>query len=382
MAGAEVIFSLLILLLYVIMILRFRQGFKKYPEFHRCDGIDNTGVSIVVAFRNESANLVNLLKALTEQNYPERLYEVIMVDDHSDDGSDVLVRDHCEQHANFRYLINGLGLTGKKAAIRTGVFSSKNDLIVTTDADCTMGPEWLKTIAAFYQSENPDMIIGLVHTDSPSGFLRQFNEAEFSALIASGAGAAAIGYPIYCNAANLAFKKSSYINFRDPIMHSVASGDDTFLLHHLIKSGKKTVLLKSSDALVNTQLPKNWLSFLQQRIRWASKSRYYRNIHTICAALLVFGMNLLIIWSVYLLFARQYQWLFPVLFAIKFFADYLLADSYYKFLSKRIMPGWFFLYSIFYPLFTVIVAFAGFAGNYSWKGRNYRFGSKILISKF
>src|SRR3972149_10318722 len=98
--------SLVILVLYVLKIQKFKYNWEHYSEF-KPSGLDcKTGISVIIAFRNEISNLPALLSALKEQEYPPILYEVILVNDHSDDGSDILVQDFCTEHPNFRLLQN------------------------------------------------------------------------------------------------------------------------------------------------------------------------------------------------------------------------------------------------------------------------------------
>ncbi len=75
-------------------------------------------------------------------------------------------------------IINNKG-TGKKQALRTGIQAAKGDLIITTDADCTMGKSWIRTIAAFYEINKPDMIICPVQMESVHGFFGDFRNLNF-----------------------------------------------------------------------------------------------------------------------------------------------------------------------------------------------------------
>ncbi len=108
---------------------------------------------------------------------------------------------------------------GKKAAVLKGVQHAAFNLIVFTDADCTMEDNWLSSIAAIYSQQNADMIIGLVDMEVKPGLFNRFQEIEFLSLVASGAAAAAGGRPIYCNAANLAFQKGSFSFLCRSVVH-------------------------------------------------------------------------------------------------------------------------------------------------------------------
>jgi len=366
-----VILALASTLLYYLKIRDFYLNWKRYKEFKGSASGNLDAISIVIAFRNEKLRLLQLLTALQKQNYSEKSFEVILVDDHSNDGSDTIVKQFCKQFCNFRYVRNEENRKGKKAAIYTGIKSASGELIITTDADCTMDENWLSTIAAFYAENHPDMIMGLIDIDSGSTFFERFQEVEFLSLVASGAGAAACGRPIYCNAANLVFKKSLVELSSDPFKGITASGDDTFLLHNAKKQNKNIVLLKSRDAIIKTTRQEKWSDYLNQRSRWISKSRYYYDPDTIFTAVIVLSVNLLLIASLAALIFGNVIWLFPVIYIIKVSADYSLLRDFMRFLGKKLSILRFMLYSFIYPFAISIFVFAGFFLGYQWKGRRF-----------
>src|SRR5690606_8705269 len=95
-------------------------------------------ISIVVAVRNEEKNIASLLESLIKQDYPKHQYEVILVDDHSTDGTIELLKNLSSPPLNLIILQLPVGVTSKKSAISSGINTASGELIVTTDADCTM----------------------------------------------------------------------------------------------------------------------------------------------------------------------------------------------------------------------------------------------------
>ena len=115
--------------------------------------------SIVIAVRNEQANMERLLHSLTELNYKKADFEIIIVDDHSTDGTATLAT----QLLNI-YNLNGTVISlqnskGKKSAIAEGIKISKAGVIITTDTDCVFNPDWLKGINNEFNLSEPDMLI-------------------------------------------------------------------------------------------------------------------------------------------------------------------------------------------------------------------------------
>jgi poly-beta-1,6-N-acetyl-D-glucosamine synthase len=370
--------SLLLLTLYVIKILKYRHDWIRYPTFKPSGAGLGTGISVIVAFRNEQDNLPALLSALQKQQYPASLFEVILVNDHSDDGSAILVQDFCREHANFRLVQNEITASGKKSAIINGIAHASFELILTTDADCTMTPFWLATLAEYYQDRQPAMIIGLVQMNTEGGFLGGFQETEFLSLVAAGAGAAAGYDPVYCNGACLAFRKSLFLSYADPTQVALVSGDDTLFMLTVKRSRRGSIiLLKSIPAMVNTRGMTSWRDFFHQRKRWVSKSLYYRDRQILYTAVLVFLVNVTVISSLTAFFVIGNYWLFPVVYTVKMLTDLMFLKSYMEFLGKELPVLRFMLYELMYPFYAVFISVTGLSTGFTWKGRRFRINSPI-----
>jgi cellulose synthase/poly-beta-1,6-N-acetylglucosamine synthase-like glycosyltransferase len=373
-----VVISFAILFLYVYKLLKYKQSWEHYPESKPDIQNFTTGISVIVAFRNEANNLPALLNSLATQDYPVNLFEVILVNDHSGDASEILAERFCTTQQNFRLMHNVHDKTGKKAAIIHGIERASFDLLVTTDADCTPAIHWLASIAQQYQEKHPDMIVGLVDITSGKGFFSRFQEIEFLGLVAAGAGAVAGGNPLYCNGANLAFTKSLFHAYTDPFREHVTSGEDTFFMHTVKKDpGRTILLLKAIPSVVVTKSAATWNDFMQQRKRWVSKSLYYRDAETIYVALLVFLNCMLILISLFLFVSGRNFMLFPVMYLVKTLTDIMFLRKYFHFCGKKIPVMLFTVYELIYPLYMVFFTITGIITGNSWKGRSKRFNYQV-----
>jgi biofilm PGA synthesis N-glycosyltransferase PgaC len=367
-----VVISVVVTLLYLLKISMYHYYWKKFPVYDKAEEQPSPyiGISVVVAFRNEEKSLPRLLDSLSKQVYPEVLREVILVNDHSDDRSLKIAEDFAYTHPGFHCLTNEKEENGKKAAVLKGIKHTAFSLIVFTDADCTMGDNWLSSIAAVYTRQNPGLIIGLVDMDMKAGLFNRFQEIEFLSLVASGAAAAAGGRPIYCNAANLAFRKDLFLSFADPLSMAVPSGDDTlFMLRVKQDPATRIVLMKSVAGIVTTNGAANIREFFNQRSRWASKSRYYTDREILYTAGLVLGISTALLLSALAMALGKNSWLFPVLLAAKSLMDYLFINDFLRFYAKRIHPGLFVMFEAIYPVYILISAATGLFNRYTWKER-------------
>lgn len=327
-------------------------------------------VSVVIAVRNESDNIERLLEQLANQNYNKEMFNIIVVDDHSDDNTVKLVQDLITK-IDLKINLVGASGEGKKNAIREGILNSSADFIVTTDGDCEVTSNWLSSIISYYSMEGCKVICGPVVYSNNKSLFQKFITLDFASLVASGAGSIGAGLPLMGNGANLAFEREIYGRFNDD-SGKYASGDDVFLIHHVTKKyGSKAIgFLKNEDAIVTTPPPSGINSFLKQRARWASKAKGYYLIWPMLVSIIVFLFNMVL----FLMLAGSifFNWLLPIYFLIiitKFLIDIPLVQGYLSFCRIRKVAPWFFLMEFIYPIYIVVAVFAS-VFKFEWKGRS------------
>src|SRR6185436_883472 len=140
--------------------------------FSQTDYDSSIKISVIIPARNEEENIGKLLSSIEKQTYPSHLFEVIVVDDHSTDNTVAVVNSY-----SFAKLIK-LEFDNinsyKKKAIESGIAAASGDLIVTTDADCIVPGNWLKTFASFKETINPVFIAAPVALENESNLLQTF----------------------------------------------------------------------------------------------------------------------------------------------------------------------------------------------------------------
>lgn len=331
----------------------------------------NTKISVIVAFRNEEGNLNSLLKSFEKQEYPAKLFEIIFVNDHSDDNGVNIIENY--KLDNIKILHLEESKNGKKAAIDKGIKASNGELIVTTDADCIFNENWLSTIVSFYEKEKSDMIIAPVVFEKQGGFLYQFQYYDFLALMASTAGACRLKMPIMNNGANLAYKKETYLELHDATKTKIASGDDMFLLINMKQKNKKIQFLNSVEALVNTKSEMSFNQFINQRIRWAGKNKNHSDFHILSIGFVVLLFNLslitmgiLSIWSSTLFFS------FLLILITKTIIEYVLISFTASALHQKIRLYTFFFLQPFHIIYISLIPILSLFTKYKWKDRKIR----------
>lgn len=342
-------------------------------------------ISVIIAARNEQDNIGNLLEHLIVQNYPENRYEIIVVNDFSIDQTVKIIETYTSVYQNIQLvdLVKKEHCGGKKCALQQGIAQATGDLIITTDADCFMSPDWLFCIAQRYVQTRVQMIIAPVlfsDTCKPANWFIKIQALEFISLTGITAGYAALQRPVMCNGANFAYSRRIYQKFNDPFHARYPSGDDVlFMLRYKyyqkneIKKQTDIAYIKSTDAVVYTLPQLTLTGFIQQRIRWTSKSRAYNDPDTIMVAIVVFAIHLTILLLLVASCINQSLFIhFVLLFATKLIVDFLFLLRITAFFGKTRLLWWFLPAQIFNFIYICTIAILGQFVSYSWKKRNYK----------
>ena len=179
--------SYVLLGIYLIIVVGLMKGWYMIDNFKPSRNSFKTSVSILVPARNESANIAFTLKALIAQHYPHHLMEIIVINDHSTDDTAQIVQVFKENGVKLINLeADQTTNSYKKKAIETAIAQSDSELIITTDADCIMGQNWLSTIVDFYESNNFKMISSPVAYHEEQSIFERCQTLEFSFLIGFG----------------------------------------------------------------------------------------------------------------------------------------------------------------------------------------------------
>ena len=330
-----------------------------------------TSFSIIVPFRNEENDFLELLNSISSLNYPKNLFEIVVVNDDSNDNSVLIFNKWQSENPEISSkLLQNIRKSNspKKDAISTAIYSISNEWIITTDADCVVNKNWLLAFDNFIQSSNFEMIIGSVSISNNNGFLNFFQFVDLLSLQGTTIGTFGINKPFMCNGANFAYTKKIFLKLNGfDGNDKIASGDDVFLLQKAFKHfPEKVKYLKNKDSIVKTKPEKSWSKLFSQRVRWASKTGSYDGFFGKFLAVIVLAINLF--FAISLFYIHFKIWIY--LFLLKFIVDYILLFKTNIFIQGNnfIFP---IISSLCYPFFSVSVAFCSFFGSFEWKNRRF-----------
>ncbi|UOG76567.1 glycosyltransferase [Hymenobacter tibetensis] len=335
-------------------------------------------LSVLIAARNEAANLPLLLTDLQRQRLPASVFEVLVVDDHSTDATAEVVANAARTSSfSLRLLqlatLPGPVRTGKKAALEAAIAQANGAWVVCTDADCRVLPNWL---LAHHQMQDATahFVSGPVLLTG-QGVLAALQGLELAGLVASGAAGILLHNPTMCNGANLSYRRASFAAVRGFSGNAhVASGDDEFLLHKLHAAYPAGIrFLKDRQAIVRTAAQPTLRQLLRQRVRWASKWQHYRTTAPRRLAVVVLAANVALAAG-----ALALPWQ-PALgpwvlgsWVLKLGADVLFLLPVLHFFERRRWLAWVPVLQVAYAPYALLVGLAGYRGGYEWKGRQVK----------
>lgn len=246
-------------------------------------------VSIVIPARNEQANLPALFASLQVQEYAGSL-EVVFIDDRSSDATLQMFQDF-QASATFPVKILHLdenpGPNFKQKALEYGIELASGDYLLFTDADCTMSPAWVATMAALLGDERTALAIGPVYKRiDGNGFFRLFQAFDHAVRYMYLTGGAGLGVPCGGFGNNLIIRRTALNTIGGYAAVPYSLTEDAALIS-CIRSRKEFHIragTTESSRVVTTPVP-CWRDLVNQGLRWNNGGLFAPDLET----RLVFG---------------------------------------------------------------------------------------------
>lgn len=373
MISLVVLFAFL-LLFYSFFLILIYKGLNRLEIFTGQKIIPNEFISVIIPFRNEEDSILKSLESLEKQKYNNAKFEVIYINDKSEDNSLNILR-HSIKKTNIKVISvpdNSLLRGHKKKAIEYGIRNSQGEIIVTTDADCTHNENWLSSLVSIFD-KNTGFVSGPVEFNAGNSFFERLQRLEFASLIITGAGLIGSNKPTICNAANLAFRKSVFYKVNGYSNNlNISSGDDEFLMHKIHKETNMRVkFCTDRNAMAYTEPNKNISQFYQQRKRWASKGLFYSDKFLVLKLILIYLFYLSLVVQPILGFVLSpiFFVTFGTSFFIKIFLEYLILKKGVNMLFHKDIMKVFLSAEILHVPYILLSGVSGAFGNYRWKDR-------------
>ena len=359
---------LLFAVLYVLMILLFAVAaanarYSSNPAYRPF-------VSIIIAARNEEMNIGSCLQSLAALSYPQDLFEVIIVDDRSEDSTASIVQEFASTHSWTRMVSakQSTGpLQGKTNAIMQGIDVAKGEILLFTDADCAVPAGWIENTVKYYSDESIGIVAGFTELRARRPF-EEMQTLDWFFLFSVAAATVRLGYPVTAVGNNLSVRRAAYdaVGGYRNIPFSVT---EDYALFHAITSAKPYRARYPMDffALVRSGTCSTWRQLHRQKLRWFTGGRGMepKSIAILCGA---YVLNILLLVGIFVLPFTE----IASAFAMKLFADIaLLLPPLIRFKRVALFRSFpfFAVYFLLYVLLYPILVLTG--QSVIWKERSF-----------
>ena len=259
---------LIVVSIFFLQIIVFTIGANK--KFVRLKEDELPSVSVIVAARDEEENILRCMQSLDKCIYDEDKLEIILVNDHSSDSTGEIIKEFIKDKPKFKTIIPGAGqgsLSGKANAIHNGILIANGEVIISTDADCSVSPLWAKTIASYF-TEGVSFVGGYTSQTDEKVFYGM-QSIDFIYLLTVAGGAMNFGKPLSCIGNNMAYRKDVYweVGGYEKIPFTVTEDFQLLMAIHEVKE-YKTIYPIEADALVVSIPCKNYKELYRQKKRW------------------------------------------------------------------------------------------------------------------
>ena len=369
------------ILLFLTVVVYIRQIVFFYRGLAQLSVGTNTvlhSVTVIIPARNEELNIAHCLNSILAQDYPKDKLAVIVIDDQSTDNTGLIVRE-ISQHSLIPVTLLQSDITStirspKIRAMSLGIQHSLNEIIVTTDADCTVSPLWISTINSYFEN-NVGVVTGVTvykKSEHLSSLFWGIQFLDFISYSAIAAGAIGMNRVLVSNGSNMAFRIKAFDEAKGfDTLIQINTGDDSLLAQKIVASGQwKSRFAYDEQAVVTTHPVLTWKGVLHQRMRWVGQTAYYPP-YMMFFMICTFVMYLLL---TVMLSISFFRWnIFPWLIAAgKFTVDYLIMHRFARITRTKEALKYFLPTALIHIPFVLLSTIGGYFFRFEWKERTMK----------
>jgi len=353
----------------------FLHGLTKIKITHNAE---KPRVSVIIPARNERENIGSCIESLLNQSYPKNLYEIIVVDDESEDDTRAIVEKFQLGNSNIK-LATTVGvkskLIGRVKALNCGLAKASNEIVFITDADCKASYCWIEHTVGLF-SECVGLVCGYsaIDDEKEKNLWIKFQAIENIAFLTLCAGGINTGLVIGATGQNMAFRKNEFLKIGGfEIMQNVHTGDDVVFINNWKDlSGSAIKFSKSIESIVKVKPIRNISDLFNQHKRWlSSMPRLVRRVQLFYLTISILNI-LIIIGTVSLIFSSKLIIFLSISILIKLISELAIVLKGLSFLKRYDLLPFYFFYEIVQIPFIIICGVASVFTKVRWKERSIK----------
>lgn len=256
-------------IIFIGKLLEISKVKKLFREQNKFEGF----ISVIIPARNEENNVANSILSVANCNYDKTKYEIIVVNDRSTDRTREIVEDLTQKIPNLKLLnlteeLKDPNLKGKAGALQAGVDHSRGDLILLTDADCRVNPNWIEHYARIFGKEEIGLVLSYSTIDGPRIF-DKIQGIEWLYLHTMSLAGVGLNYPLGGYGNNMAFRRKAFDGVGGYRRIKFSVTEDFALMKAIWKAKWRLHHILAKNTEVHTKPEPNFSSYLEQHRRWA-----------------------------------------------------------------------------------------------------------------
>jgi cellulose synthase/poly-beta-1,6-N-acetylglucosamine synthase-like glycosyltransferase len=326
-------------------------------------------VTVVIAARNEEASIRACLSSVLNQTYPKDRYSVIVANDGSSDSTQAICNEFVAKGTALStfYVAEETTRAGKSNALAQAIDRATGEVILITDADCTVPETWVEETARRYSSDEVGLVGGITLQQCASPF-SGMQSLDWAFILGAAVANASWGNLLGSIGNNLSFRKKAYdaIGGYRNVPFSVT--EDYALVQAIAKTRRwKYLYPLDKKLLVMSKACPDLLTLVRQKHRWGKGGldmKFSGFLLLAITGLMHLSPLVVLYWGKFILAS------FCVL--VKMTIDYTFLDSILTRLDRGDQLKYFFWFEMYYLVYAIVIPFlALFGGTVVWKGRNY-----------
>ena len=295
--------------LYVLVAVVIAAGILRFRRQKPPDALPS--VSIVVCARNEEQSIRQCIESLIKLDYPTDKTEIILVDDESDDATRAIMEEYSHSISHISVLSTEhepRDLPGKQRPLNLGIRESHGEIILVTDADCTVQPGWVKGHCAAYGNPGIGIAGGItVVSGAYRTLFARVQGAELVSKLGVAMGFTGLGLPQTVMGNNFSIKRDAYESCGgfSAIIPTIV--EDMILMKTVLeKTEYRLGWAGSPGSVVKTKSDATFHDIIHQRQRWMTELKNFSKVGKLSIAVeimmeMVFFISLVIAYGNHLL---------------------------------------------------------------------------------
>lgn len=243
--------------------------------------IQEEPVSVIICAKNEEENLKNFLPLILKQKYSQ--YEVIVVNDCSEDDSEFVLNDFLEKYPNKLRVTtikkDHKFTHGKKLAVTIGIKAAKYEKMLFIDADCyPESDQWIHQMMQQFRDKT-EIVLGYGGYIPKPGLLDKLVRYDTYSIAVNYMSFAHAGLPYMGVGRNLSYTKNIYEQSSKFSTHyHIKSGDDDLFVSE-VGNRENTSVILAQESFTRSEQISSFRNWKFQKMRHLTTSPHYKFLY-------------------------------------------------------------------------------------------------------